>query len=101
MMREFYGLGGTKNLCPGTGSVISLKERNKVFVELEDKTEYTDEELTPFRYNKSTVKAWKLFVNKMIRKKHIDEFHYSIFLILCIKYILIIRYIRFLVLNSM
>ena len=68
MLWEFYELDGTEKLCWCTGSVIGLKGGNKVVVEWDDETEDTEEELTPFRYNKSNVKAWRFCVKRRITK---------------------------------
>ena len=68
MMWEFYGLDGTKKLCQCTSSIINLKEGNKVVVESQEKIENTKEELILFRYNKSTVKAQRLYVKIKITK---------------------------------
>ena len=68
MIREFYELNGTKKLCWCTGSMIGLKGENKLFVEWDDKTEDMEEELTPFKYNESNVKAWRLCIKRRITK---------------------------------
>ena len=72
MIWEFYELDGTKELYWCICSVISLKGGNKVVVECNDKTEDTEEELALFRYNKSSVKTWRLCVKRKLVKIKIN-----------------------------
>ena len=68
MLWEFYEQDSTVKLYWCTGSVIGFKGGNKVIIEWDDETEDTVEELTPFRYNKTNAKAWRLFVERKITK---------------------------------
>ena len=58
----------TMKLCWCSGTVIALKHNDKVIVEQDDETPDTQEELSPFRFNKSTKKGWRLCVDKQIIK---------------------------------
>ena len=76
MLWEFNEPNNTIKLSWCSGTVISLRCNYKVVIDWDGEISDTQEQLSAFKFNTSTKKAWKLCVQRKINQNVVEPINY-------------------------